>query len=103
MMVPWPMLSNHLELVPGDRKFSFMERCPHSDKLRPECVPRHTNPTRWSDRKWDLWSKYLGNLASYISSFWRRSKLIRRLRTPISPTIKRKLFKFAESGVYKLI
>lgn len=35
--------------------------------------------------------------------FWRRSKLIRRLRTPISPTIKRKLFKFAESGVYKLI
>lgn len=46
--------------------------------------------------------EYLGNPASSLSS-WRLSKKpIRRLRTTISPIMKRDLFNFVESGIYKL-
>lgn len=89
MMVPWPMVSNHLEILCLDRKFSFKERCYHSDKCRTECVLRHTKSHKTVCRKMGFMAQIMGNLASYMSSFWRCSKHIRRLRTLISPTKKK--------------
>lgn len=80
MMIPWPMVSNHLEILCLDRKVSFKERCYHSDKCRTECVPRHTKSHKMVCQKMGFMAQIMGNLASCMPSFWRCSKHIRRLR-----------------------
>ena len=97
------MLSSHLGNYCLDpEKFSFMERCYHSDKRMLECVPRHTNPTRWSAKKWDSRSRYLGSPASFISSFGDCQSLL-NVKDCDKSHSRKNLWNFVESGVYKLI
>lgn len=77
------------ELLLETEKFSFPERCQHSNTLGLECVPRRSNPTSWSAKKMGCRVQIFGK-SSILHLFSQRlSKPIRRLRTPMSPIVKK--------------
>lgn len=83
------------------RKFSFMERCHHSDKLRLTCS-KACKSHKMVYQKNGIHGPQIGKWVILQLLFWRLSKQIRRLRTMISPTDKQ-IFNFTEFGVNKLI